>query len=105
MCDLAREAGVSYKTLSKIECGRVTPRKPDILMKLAKALDVHPNRLLVPAALTPLLASSAGAATPHGGDRRSQVFLITEQEQQELERYLSFLRYLAPLHTFGHKPD
>lgn len=61
---LADAAGVSYKTLSKLELGRTTPRRPGILLKIAKALDVHPDRLLLLAPLTPMLRPAVDDVSP-----------------------------------------
>ena len=38
---LAREAGISYQTLIKIEQGRIKNPKLETLIKLSKALGVH----------------------------------------------------------------
>ncbi len=43
---LAREAGISYQTLIKIEQGRIKNPKLDTLIKLAKALDVSLDDLI-----------------------------------------------------------
>lgn len=43
---LAREAGISYQTLIKIEQGRIKNPKLETLMKLAKSLDVSVDELI-----------------------------------------------------------
>ena len=43
---LAREAGISYQTLIKIERGYVKNPKLETLLKLAKALNVSIDKLL-----------------------------------------------------------
>jgi transcriptional regulator with XRE-family HTH domain len=43
---LAREAGISYQTLIKIEQGRIKNPKLETLIKLAKALNVSLDKLI-----------------------------------------------------------
>ena len=43
---LAREAGISYQTLIKIEQGRIKNPKLETLIKLAKALKVSLDKLI-----------------------------------------------------------
>ena len=43
---LAREAGISYQTLIKIEQGRIKNPKLETLIKLAKALNVSLDELI-----------------------------------------------------------
>ena len=43
---LAREAGISYQTLIKIEQGRIQNPKLETLIKLAKALGVSLDKLV-----------------------------------------------------------
>jgi transcriptional regulator with XRE-family HTH domain len=43
---LAREAGISYQTLIKIEQGRIKNPKLETLIKLAKALGISLDRLV-----------------------------------------------------------
>lgn len=43
---LAREAGISYQTLIKIEQGRIKNPKLETLIKLAKALKISLDRLI-----------------------------------------------------------
>ena len=43
---LAREAGISYQTLIKIERGYIKNPKMETLIKLAKALHVSINKLV-----------------------------------------------------------
>lgn len=102
---LADAAGVSYKTLSKLELNRTTPRRPEILlMKVAKALDVHPDRLLLRAPLTPMLrptvdeVSSLPLAQP-------LTLLVSSDERRQLENYLQFLRYIASIEAVCRRAE
>lgn len=94
LLDLADKSGINHKTLSRLESGAHPPRKPDLLMKLAVALDVHPNRLLLRAALTPILAPMPVVAP---SDKRLWQAYVTGEEKDQLEDYLIFLRYSASL--------
>lgn len=89
VADLASRARVPNRTVSKIELGKYPLRRPDILLKLADALDVHANRLLVRAAMTPLLAPSAGPPP----NRAPWTVKVTSEERGLLENYLDFMRY------------
>ena len=89
VADLASRSRVPYRTISKIELGRYPLRRPNILLKLADALDVHANRLLVKAALTPLLVPSTGAQSA----RTAWTVQVTSEERLLLENYLDFMRY------------
>jgi transcriptional regulator with XRE-family HTH domain len=101
---LAHKAGVSYKTLSKLELDRIIPRRPEILLRVAKAFDVHPDRLLVRASLTPMLrpqvdeASRASPMTP-------LTLLVNDDERRHLEDYLQFLRYIASIKALCQKAE
>ena len=94
--ELAHRANVSYKTLSKLELARTFPRHPGILIKVANALGVHPDQLLLVAHMTPFLRPSVitGTLTPQ---RRPIIFLVNEDEHHQIDNYLQFLRYMAEL--------
>jgi transcriptional regulator with XRE-family HTH domain len=92
--DLAREANVSYKTLSKLELGRNLPRRPQgFLIRVARALEVHPDRLLIPACLTPILRPPVSTPVALPPTRTAMTVMVTEAEQRQLENYLQYLRY------------
>jgi transcriptional regulator with XRE-family HTH domain len=60
---LAAHVGIDFTYLSKIENGRLDPPSADTIMKLAKALGVHPDELLVlahkvPQDLLPIITRS-----------------------------------------------
>ena len=101
---LADKAGVSYKTLSKLELGRITPRKPDILMKVADTLDVHPDRLLLRAPLTPMLRP---AVDEESSPPLTQplTLLVSDDERRQLENYLQFLRYVASIEALCRRAE
>ena len=101
---LADKAGVSYKTLSKLELGRITPRKPDILMKVADTLDVHPDRLLLLAPLTPMLRPVADNASAQS-QRELLNLLVSRDERRQLENYLQFLRYMALIEALSQQAE
>ena len=98
MQTLAKEAKVSYKTLSKLELGRTLPRRPErFLLRLAGPLGVHPDQLLLRAALTPLLRPSLTPQPP--STRKLVTFEVDEEERRQLEDYLQFLRYLSSIQS------
>jgi transcriptional regulator with XRE-family HTH domain len=99
---LADAAKVSYKTLSKLELGRITPRRPEILLKIAKALDVHPDRLLLIASLTPLLRPVADAARSHS-EREPLNLMVNKDERRHLENYLQLLRFTESVEELRKK--
>ena len=101
---LADKAGVSYKTLSKLELGRITPRKPDILMKVAHTLDVHPDRLLLLAPLTPMLRPVADNVSAKS-QRELLNLLVSKDERRQLENYLQFLRYMALVEALSQQAE
>jgi transcriptional regulator with XRE-family HTH domain len=103
--DLAREAGVSYKALSKLELDRNLPRRPEIfLLKVAFALGVHPDRLLVPASLTPMLRPPVGVPSRLPTTTRL-ILLVTEGERRELENYLQYLRYIRSVKSLRRRAE
>jgi len=101
---LADAAGVSYKTLSKLELGRVTPRRPGILLKVARALDVHPDRLLLLTPLTPMLRPVADDVSL-SSQREPLVLLVSNDERRHLENYLQFLRYMASVEALCRRAE
>ena len=90
--DLAREANVPYKRLSKLEVETRSVRRPEILLSVARALGVHPNQLLVRAVLTPILSPPPATHASPSEDRKSATFHVTRKEQSQLVHYLQFLR-------------
>ena len=84
---LAAEAKVSNRTLSKLELGAYLPKKPEMLLRLAQALEVHPDQLLLRAALTPYLRP------PTTDGRQERKFFVTIEEYRELDNYLQILRF------------
>ena len=104
--DLAREAKISYKTLSKLELDRNLPRRPEIfLTKVARALGVHPDNLLVRASLTPMLRPSVGETAPLPPTTKPLTLLVTEEESRELENYLQFLRFIGSVESLRRKAE
>ncbi len=104
LSDLAHKAGVSYKTLSKLELARIIPRRPEILLKVARAFDIHPDRLLVRASLTPMLRPpvSEVSLTP---PRKPLTLLVSDDERRRLEDYLQFLRYIASIEAVCQRAE
>ena len=104
--DLAREAEVSYRTLSKLELDRNLPRHPEIfLWKLAKALDVHPDKLLIRASLTPMLRPPTPEITSPPTTMISLTLLVSKEEGLELEKYLQYLRFLNSVDSACRKAE
>ncbi|MBI2916791.1 MAG: helix-turn-helix transcriptional regulator [Chloroflexi bacterium] len=91
--DLARESGVPYRTLSKLELRSKPLRSSKYLDSIAKAFGVHPNRLLVPAVLTPMLQPTP--TTPETPARQERSFVLTDEEYAQLDIFLQFLRFIA----------
>jgi len=102
--DLARKAGVPYKTLSKLELVRIIPRRPEILLKVAKAFDIHPDRLLVRASLTPMLRPQV-EETSQVSLMKPLNLLVNDDERRHLEDYLQFLRYIASIEALCQKAE
>ena len=92
--DLASKSGVPLSTVSRIERGTPRPRVLS-LDRLAGALQVHPDRLLVRAGLTPYLRPAAGVQRPDESARRPATFMLSSDEQDAIETYLEFLRFSA----------
>ena len=90
--DLASRARVSYKGLCKLEVETRSIRRPEMLLKIATAFEVHPNQLLLRAALTPILSPAASTAQPAQDIRETWTVQVTERERSQLEHYLHFLR-------------
>lgn len=105
--DLSIKAGVPYKTLSKLELGQVLPRHPErIILKIAKALDVHPDKLLILASLTPMLRPAKDEKPPQEKSTSTVLELIvTEDERRNVEKYLGFLRYTASIEELRLKAE
>ena len=98
--NLASEAGVDSKVVSRLEVTGKTPRDRDFLLKIAHAFDIHPDTLYRKARLTPFLrpAAVASPAPPSRApedERSSHVIFATETEIEQLEIYLDFLRYIS----------
>ena len=104
--DLAREAKVSYKTLSKLELDRNLPRRPEIfLLKVAKAFGVHPDRLLVRASLTPMLRPPVDETASLPSTTIPLTLLVTEDESRQLENYLQYLRYIGSVESLRRRAE
>ena len=101
---LAHKTGVSYKNLSKLELARTTPRRPDILLKVAKAFNIHPDRLLVRASLTPMLRPPVGEVSS-ASPRRLLTLLVNDDERRRLEDYLQFLRHIASIEALCQRAE
>ena len=94
--DLARASRVSHRALSKLELSSRPTTKADHLIKIADALNIHPDRLLIRAALTPLLRPTQ---VPAGEREVKEPFrhLVTLQEHELLDNYLDFMRLIGSL--------
>jgi transcriptional regulator with XRE-family HTH domain len=104
--DLAHHAEVSYKTLSKLELDRNLPRRPEIfLLKIARALGVHPDRLLVRASLTPILRAPMAAPIPVPPTTIPLTLLVTDDERRELEDYLQYLRHITSVESLRRRAE
>jgi transcriptional regulator with XRE-family HTH domain len=104
--DLALKAEVSYKALSKLELDRNLPRRPEIfLLKVARALGVHPDKLLVRASLTPLLRPSVGVPVSLPSTTTSLTLEVTDDERRELENYLHYLRYISSVESLRRRAE
>jgi len=104
--DLAREAGVSYKALSKLELDRSLPRQPGaFLWKIADAFGIHANNLLIRASLTPLLRPPKDEVIPPPTELITFTPKVTEKESQELEKYLQYLRFLDSVESVRQKAE
>ena len=104
--DLAREANVSYKALSKLELDRSLPRRPEIfLLKIARALGVHPDRLLVRASLTPMLRPPVGVPVSLPSATTTLTLLVTDDERRQLEDYLQYLRLISSVESLRRRAE
>lgn len=104
--DLAHKAEVSYKALSKLELDRNLPRRPEIfLLKVAWALGVHPDNLLVRASLTPLLRPSVGVPVSSPPTTTSLTLEVTDDERRELENYLQYLRHISAVKSLRRRAE
>lgn len=97
--DLANAAGVPYRTISKLELNQPSSRSAPIILKVATALDVHPDRLLKLAALTAFLKpleNTAGLGDEVKPEElQSFPIGVTQEERDALIEYLEFLRFRA----------
>lgn len=100
MRQLAERARIPYKAISRLELSAHRPRSDQMMVRLAQALDVHPNELLERAALTRFLAPAARTESIDS-DRLEYVFLLTQSEHEQVSDYLTFLRYLAAYRSEG----
>jgi len=104
--DLAHKAEVSYKALSKLELDRNLPRRPEIfLLKVARALGVHPDNLLVRASLTPLLRPSVDVPVSSPPTTTSLTLEVTDGERRELENYLQYLRHISAVKSLRRRAE
>ena len=101
---LADAAGISYKTLSKIELDRTRPRRPEILLKVAKVFDIHPDRLLLRAPLTPMLRPTVDEVSSPPLNQ-PLTLLVSNEERRQLENYLQFLRYVASVEALCQRVE
>lgn len=101
---LADAAHIPLKTLSKLELGLIKPRKPGIFSKLAIALDIHQDRLLLKASLTPTLRPATNGASSIPKSEQFIAF-VNAEERLQLENYLQFLRYMAHIETLSHEAE
>ncbi len=100
------EAKVPYKTLSKLELDRNLPRRPEIfLLKVARALGVHPDKLLVRTSLTPMLRPPVGVTASLPSTTTPLTLLVTEDERRELENYLQYLRYISSVESLRRRAE
>jgi transcriptional regulator with XRE-family HTH domain len=101
---LADVAKISNKTLSKIELGQTKNRRPGTLWKIARALEEHPDHLLVLAQLTPYLHPVADIISSPPPKEILQL-QVTSYERRQLENYLQFLRYVASAEALYQSTD
>lgn len=91
LADVAAEAEISPAYLQKLEAGGVKQPSPNVLQKLARALDLDYTELM-------RLAGYVAPATPRGRRRRNELTYalssepLTDEEAQELARYLDWFR-------------
>ena len=95
LSDLAREAKIPYKTLSRLEVGQHSLRDQGILLRVASAFDIHPDQLLRRAALTVPLRPFVATPPPPAAQLDLFPHSATADETGLLEDYLEFLRYQA----------
>jgi transcriptional regulator with XRE-family HTH domain len=104
--DLALKAEVSYKALSKLELDRNLPRRPEIfLLKVAWALGVHPDKLLVRASLTPMLRPPVSVPVSLPPTTTPLTLFVTDDERRELENYLQYLRYISSVESLRRRAE
>ena len=95
--DLAHAADVPHNTVSKLELGLYRPRKPDILLRLAKTLDVYPDRLLLRAALTPFLRQPSTPPPPEPPPLESRLLCQSPARNVDCLSIISIFCDLWPL--------
>jgi transcriptional regulator with XRE-family HTH domain len=93
MTDLARRCRVPVSTLSELERGKskISDRTSSLLVRLADALGVHPDRLLEKANLTAYL-TAAGQELPPEEELKEVRLFVTPEEYNLITEYLDFLR-------------
>jgi len=87
---LAKETGLPYKTISRIELGQNLPSLP-VLVRIANALGISLDALL-------------GRAAAHGDGRPGLIHedeeaVSVRQELQDLRRRMDLLEHVAHTHT------
>ena len=98
---LASEADVDAKIVSRLEVTGIPPRDLEFMLAIARSLDIHPDNLYRKARLTPPLRptpaqpSESPPVGNHLHDRQPHVLITTEDEFEQLEIYLDFLRYMS----------
>jgi len=84
-----------------------SPRKrgnSDILLKISRALNVDPDRLLLRATLTPILRPVIDSV-PSIPKREPLILLVNDDERRHLENYLLFLRCIASVESSRQKSE
>lgn len=96
LLDLAKASQVPHRVVSKLELSNRPTTKANHLIKIADALNIHPDRLLIRAALTPLLRPTR---VPTGEREAKESFrhLVTPHEHELLDNYLDYMRLIASL--------
>jgi len=89
--DVEEATGISNPYLSQLENGKISKPSPHFLHKLAKLYDVEYEILMQAAGYVHERQQKAGPATLLGAALFSDKDL-TAEEEQELAKYLQFLR-------------
>jgi transcriptional regulator with XRE-family HTH domain len=92
--ELAKEVGVDFSYISKIENDRLSPPAADTIVKICKALEVPVEDLLalkgkIPSELEDAIGSSPGALKFM---KQAQAMDLTEAEWKQLSHKLRRLR-------------